>query len=327
MTVLGGFSRFLRPHRRRAGAHPAAGPAAVVHAVLALRARRHPGGHGDLLPARAGRHRPRRSEPPHRPQARGGAVTALVETKGVSKHYGAFHALQDVSIAVSAGEFVSVVGPNGAGKTTLVNLLTGLLVPTAGEVYFKGGNIAGVGPWRSPRAAWRAPSSWCRSSRSSPWPRPSPPPSSRARASGGGMFSACLADLDVRARVAEIAGIFGLAQRLDATSRMLSQGEEAARRRLRLRARPAGDPARRADLGRVDRRKARHDENADRRGQGGRRQGHHPGRARHGPGGGLLASHHRAGGRPGAGRPAAGGRSSPIRLIIETVVGKRRREH
>ncbi len=39
-----------------------------------------------------------------------------------------------------------MVGPNGAGKTTLVNLLTGLLAPTAGEVLFRGRNIAGVGP-------------------------------------------------------------------------------------------------------------------------------------------------------------------------------------
>ena len=73
-------------------------------------------------------------------------MTPLVETRGVSKHYGAFRALDDVSVAVGEGEFVSVVGPNGAGKTTLVNLLTGLLVPTKGEVYFQGRNIAGVGP-------------------------------------------------------------------------------------------------------------------------------------------------------------------------------------
>ena len=91
----------------------------------------------------------------------------LIETRGVSKHYGAFRALDDVSLAVGEGEFVSVVGPNGAGKTTLVNLLTGLLVPTKGEVYFKGReHRRRRARWRSPRAAWRAPSSSCRSSRS-----------------------------------------------------------------------------------------------------------------------------------------------------------------
>ncbi len=63
-------------------------------------------------------------------------MNALVETKGVSKHYGAFRALEDVSLTIGEGEFVSIVGPNGAGKTTLVNLLTGLLVPTKGQVFF-----------------------------------------------------------------------------------------------------------------------------------------------------------------------------------------------
>ena len=50
------------------------------------------------------------------------------------------------ALTVHEGERVSIVGPNGAGKTTLVNLLTGLLEPTAGEVLFKGKNIAGLGP-------------------------------------------------------------------------------------------------------------------------------------------------------------------------------------
>ncbi|MES2749822.1 MAG: ABC transporter ATP-binding protein [Pseudomonadota bacterium] len=70
----------------------------------------------------------------------------LFETIGVSKSYGAFKALRDVSFRVADGEFVSIVGPNGAGKTTLVNVVTGLLKPTVGEVRFVGRDIAGVGP-------------------------------------------------------------------------------------------------------------------------------------------------------------------------------------
>ncbi|MGH2199088.1 ATP-binding cassette domain-containing protein, partial [Enterococcus faecalis] len=57
-----------------------------------------------------------------------------------------YRALQDVSFHVADGEFVSIVGPNGAGKTTLVNVVTGLLRPTIGEVRFLGNDIAGVGP-------------------------------------------------------------------------------------------------------------------------------------------------------------------------------------
>ena len=73
-------------------------------------------------------------------------MTALLETHGVSKYYGEFCALDDVSISLQEGELVSIVGPNGAGKTTLVNVLTGLLRPSAGNVLFMGSDIAGVGP-------------------------------------------------------------------------------------------------------------------------------------------------------------------------------------
>src|SRR5580700_7905942 len=73
-------------------------------------------------------------------------MTVLLETRNVSKSYGPFRALDDVSIAIAADEFVAVVGPNGAGKTTLVNLLTGLMPPSAGDVLFMGKSIAGIGP-------------------------------------------------------------------------------------------------------------------------------------------------------------------------------------
>src|SRR5262249_525823 len=73
-------------------------------------------------------------------------MSLLLETRNVSKNYGVFRALEDVNISLHENELVSVVGPNGAGKTTLVNLLTGLLSPTSGEVLFMGKNIAGVGP-------------------------------------------------------------------------------------------------------------------------------------------------------------------------------------
>src|SRR5215468_9429355 len=73
-------------------------------------------------------------------------MSALLETRKVGKSFGVLRALQDVSMAVHEDELVSVVGPNGAGKTTLVNLLTGLLAPSSGEVLFMGKNIAGVGP-------------------------------------------------------------------------------------------------------------------------------------------------------------------------------------
>ncbi|MGB2594847.1 MAG: ABC transporter ATP-binding protein [Pseudolabrys sp.] len=73
-------------------------------------------------------------------------MNLLLEARNVSKSYGAFQALENVNMSVHENELISVVGPNGAGKTTLVNLFTGLLSPTSGEVLFMGKNIAGVGP-------------------------------------------------------------------------------------------------------------------------------------------------------------------------------------
>ena len=74
------------------------------------------------------------------------ASPVLLHATAVSKHYGPFKALESVDLEVREGDFVSVVGPNGAGKSTLVNVLTGLLKPTAGSVTFCGQDIAGVGP-------------------------------------------------------------------------------------------------------------------------------------------------------------------------------------
>jgi branched-chain amino acid transport system ATP-binding protein len=153
-------------------------------------------------------------------------VTPLVETRGVSKHYGAFCALEDISLSVREGEFVSIVGPNGAGKTTLVNLLTGLLVPTKGEVYFKGENIAGVGPVA---LATRGMARTFQLVQIFPQLTVAETIAAAVVTHQGKqwrLFSPLLADAGIAARVAEIAGIFGLEGRLATLSRLLSQGEK-----------------------------------------------------------------------------------------------------
>ena len=62
-------------------------------------------------------------------------TTAALRTEGLSKHFGAFKANSDVTLAFPPGARHALIGPNGAGKTTLINLLTGALAPTSGEVY------------------------------------------------------------------------------------------------------------------------------------------------------------------------------------------------
>jgi branched-chain amino acid transport system ATP-binding protein len=58
-----------------------------------------------------------------------------LKTEGLSKSFGAFQANSDVTLSFEAGVRHALIGPNGAGKTTFINLLTGFLTPTAGDVY------------------------------------------------------------------------------------------------------------------------------------------------------------------------------------------------
>ena len=78
-------------------------------------------------------------------------IRALLETRGVSKHFGGLKAISDVSFDIRQGEIFSVIGPNGAGKTTLFNLITGFLAPTRGEIYFQGEKISGLKPYQVAR--------------------------------------------------------------------------------------------------------------------------------------------------------------------------------
>jgi len=73
-------------------------------------------------------------------------MTAALATNGLSRHFGAFKAVADVTLSFPHGARHALIGPNGAGKTTLINLLTGALPPTAGDVFLGGERITALPP-------------------------------------------------------------------------------------------------------------------------------------------------------------------------------------
>ncbi len=72
-------------------------------------------------------------------------MTALLETHGLGRAFGALQAVGDVSLAVQPLELRAIIGPNGAGKTTLFHLISGLLAPTSGRVVFGGDDVTALG--------------------------------------------------------------------------------------------------------------------------------------------------------------------------------------
>jgi len=153
-------------------------------------------------------------------------VTPLIETRGVSKAYGDFVALHDVSLSIARDELVSIVGPNGAGKTTLVNVLTGLLKPTSGTVHFKGEDIAGIGPVKLARRGMARAFQLVHIFPAMTVAQMIAVAVVTQSGKSLRMLAAIDKDAAVRERVREVAAIFGLEAKLDTESRLLSQGEK-----------------------------------------------------------------------------------------------------
>ena len=72
----------------------------------------------------------------------------LISVKGVSKVFKVgeenFTALRDINLEIDSGSFMSFVGPSGSGKTTILNLIGGLDVPTAGNIFFKNTKLSAM---------------------------------------------------------------------------------------------------------------------------------------------------------------------------------------
>ncbi|MCR6632444.1 MAG: ABC transporter ATP-binding protein [Magnetospirillum sp.] len=73
-------------------------------------------------------------------------ATPILESRLLNRSFGAVVAAKDINIAIHAGEVVGVIGSNGAGKTTFINMVTGYLPPSSGEILFNGTSILGKAP-------------------------------------------------------------------------------------------------------------------------------------------------------------------------------------
>ena len=75
----------------------------------------------------------------------------LLEVRNITKTFGRLIAINDLSIAVEKGRITGLIGPNGAGKTTLFNVITGVLKPDKGGVFYSGQDITRLEPYQTAR--------------------------------------------------------------------------------------------------------------------------------------------------------------------------------
>ena len=150
----------------------------------------------------------------------------ILRAEGIRKLYGEFCALDGVSLAIDAGEFVSIIGPNGAGKSTLINVLTGVVRPTAGTVTFKDRDVSGIGPARLARLGMARSFQLVQI-----FPDLTVLETLQAAVvsrlgRGTRLLASLAADREVRERAREVAELFGLGDKRHARAKHLPQGDK-----------------------------------------------------------------------------------------------------
>lgn len=68
-------------------------------------------------------------------------MSSTIEIRHLTKNFGNLRAVNDLSFTATTGEIIALLGPNGAGKSTLMNMITGYLAPTSGDIFILGRNI------------------------------------------------------------------------------------------------------------------------------------------------------------------------------------------
>ncbi len=72
----------------------------------------------------------------------------MLKVSALYKNFGGVQAIRDLNFELNQGELLALIGPNGSGKTTAVNLITGFVKPTEGEIIYRGRNITGMPPYK-----------------------------------------------------------------------------------------------------------------------------------------------------------------------------------
>jgi branched-chain amino acid transport system ATP-binding protein len=75
----------------------------------------------------------------------------VLKIEGLTKYFGGLRAVNNFNMEIKPGELVGLIGPNGAGKTTAFNMITGLYIPSAGEIKFMGESVVGLEPFEITR--------------------------------------------------------------------------------------------------------------------------------------------------------------------------------
>ena len=74
--------------------------------------------------------------------------SSLLDVSGLYKNFGGVQAISDLNFEIAEGELLGIIGPNGSGKTTAVNLITGFVKPSEGNIRYRGKNITGWPPYK-----------------------------------------------------------------------------------------------------------------------------------------------------------------------------------
>ncbi|HZS68364.1 MAG TPA: ABC transporter ATP-binding protein [Burkholderiales bacterium] len=143
-------------------------------------------------------------------------MAALLQISSVSKHFGGFTALAEVSLAIGKGERFGLIGPNGSGKTTLINCVSGSLRNESGSIVFNGEEVSRLPAYVRTRRGI---------ARSFQIPRPFRTMSVLENLLVPSAYVAHLKDVDAEAQARDILRRIGLADKADTPSSALSQVE------------------------------------------------------------------------------------------------------